>query len=172
MATNRLQREMENREITERPKQWMPPEVLPEPEMVVDKKTGELKKPRKKKPVDKNKLVARFKHLEEFAELSLKSVKPVDCIGVTDVWVYNSKTRKLGVYRGQYSNVMGIKANKWNGYTETTSVQKTLRKPEKQLSEFKALGKNQLNKWFESIKCAPQKLNGRGNEFTLILRST
>jgi len=36
MATNRLQREMENREITERPKQWMPPELLPEP----DKQAG------------------------------------------------------------------------------------------------------------------------------------
>ena len=32
MATNRLQREMENRELTERPKQWMPPELLPEPD--------------------------------------------------------------------------------------------------------------------------------------------
>jgi len=36
MATNRLKREMENREITERPKQWMPPELLPEP----DKQAG------------------------------------------------------------------------------------------------------------------------------------
>jgi hypothetical protein len=32
MATNRLQREMENREMAERPKQWMPPELLPEPD--------------------------------------------------------------------------------------------------------------------------------------------
>ena len=31
MATNRLQRELENRELQERPKQWMPPELLPEP---------------------------------------------------------------------------------------------------------------------------------------------
>ena len=36
MATNRLQREMENRELKERPKQWMPPELLPEP----DKQAG------------------------------------------------------------------------------------------------------------------------------------
>ena len=36
MATNRLKREMENREITERPKQWMPPELLHEP----DKQAG------------------------------------------------------------------------------------------------------------------------------------
>ena len=36
MATNRLDRELDNREITERPKQWMPAELLPEP----DKQAG------------------------------------------------------------------------------------------------------------------------------------
>lgn len=34
--TNRLTRELETREINERPKQWMPPELLPEP----DKQAG------------------------------------------------------------------------------------------------------------------------------------
>ena len=29
---NRLTRELETREIAERPKQWMPPELLPEPD--------------------------------------------------------------------------------------------------------------------------------------------
>jgi len=32
MATNRKPRELENRVLTERPKQWMPPELLPEPD--------------------------------------------------------------------------------------------------------------------------------------------
>lgn len=32
MATNRITREMEDREFSERPKQWMPPELLPEPD--------------------------------------------------------------------------------------------------------------------------------------------
>jgi len=32
MATNRLDRELENRTVQERPKQWMPPELLPEPD--------------------------------------------------------------------------------------------------------------------------------------------
>jgi hypothetical protein len=36
MAENRLTRELETREVTERPKQWMPPELLPEP----DKQAG------------------------------------------------------------------------------------------------------------------------------------
>ena len=32
MATNRIDREVQNRELSERPKQWMPPELLPEPD--------------------------------------------------------------------------------------------------------------------------------------------
>jgi len=36
MATNRVEREADNREFAERPKQWMPPELLPEP----DKQAG------------------------------------------------------------------------------------------------------------------------------------
>ena len=36
MAEKRLTREVENREFAERPKQWMPPELLPEP----DKQAG------------------------------------------------------------------------------------------------------------------------------------
>ena len=33
MATNRKPRELENRVMAERPKQWTPPELLPEPDM-------------------------------------------------------------------------------------------------------------------------------------------
>jgi hypothetical protein len=36
MAENRLTRELETREVTERPKQWMPADLLPEP----DKQAG------------------------------------------------------------------------------------------------------------------------------------
>jgi hypothetical protein len=36
MTTNKTTREMTNREVTERPKQWMPPDLLPEP----DKQAG------------------------------------------------------------------------------------------------------------------------------------
>ena len=32
MAEKRITRELDSREVTERPKQWMPPELLPEPD--------------------------------------------------------------------------------------------------------------------------------------------
>jgi hypothetical protein len=49
-------------------------------------------------------------------------------------------------------------------------VQKTLRKPEEQLKEFKAAGKVQLRKFLDDIKAVDIKLNGRINEEVILLR--
>jgi len=61
-------------------------EVFPEPEMVVDKKTGELKKPRKKKDVPKPKTA------------SLLSTMSLDTITIDDALKLMSLPRTLGDY--------------------------------------------------------------------------
>ena len=63
-------------------------EVLPEPEMVVDKKTGELKKPRKKKDAPKAKTA------------SLLSTMTLDTITIDDALQLMSLPRSLGEYEG------------------------------------------------------------------------
>ena len=63
-------------------------EVLPEPEMVVDKKTGELKKPRKKKDAPKAKTA------------SLLSTMNLDTITLDDALQLMSLPRSLGEYEG------------------------------------------------------------------------
>jgi hypothetical protein len=50
-------------------------------------------------------------------------------------------------------------------------VQKTLRKPEEQLKEFKAAGKVQLRKFLDDIRAVDIKLNGRINEDIILLRT-
>jgi hypothetical protein len=55
---------------------------------------------------------------------------------------------------------------------KSKSVQKTLRKPEEQLKEFKAAGKVQLRKFLDDIKAVDIKLNGRINEEVVLLQST
>ena len=63
-------------------------EILPEPEMVVDKKTGELKKPRKKKDAPKPKTA------------SLLSTMDLDTITFDDALKLLSLPRNLGQYQG------------------------------------------------------------------------
>ena len=51
-----------------------------------------------------------------------------------------------------------------------SSIQKTLRKPEKQLKEFMGSGKVKLRTFLSDIKAVDTKLKGRINANTVILK--
>ena len=126
---------------------------------------------RKKKPVDKSKLVRKFKYLAESKELKITSIKPVDCLNTSEVWVYNVRTRKLGVYRSEFPGSITIKGSQIIGINEATCVQKTLRKPLEQLAGFAKVHKNQTKKYFDGIRGTEVKLKPRSNEYLVILRA-
>ena len=128
------------------------------------------RKPRKTKAVSKDKLVAKLKFMKQDDKLKVVSVNPADIIGSKELWVFNTKTRKLGKYIAAEFTDLGIKGTTITGFDESKSVQKTLRKPEEQLKEFKAAGKVALRKFLEDIKAVDIKLNGRINEETLLLK--
>jgi hypothetical protein len=100
----------------------------------------------------------------------LVSINPEDIIGAKELWIYNVKTRKLGKYLAAEYQELGVKGTSITGFDANTSVQKTLRKPEDQLKEFKAAGKVALRKFLEDIKAVDIKLNGRINEDTVLLK--
>ena len=129
------------------------------------------KKPRAKKPTDKSKLVAKMKHLKQDDKLKLVSVNPQDIIGAKELWVFNTKTRKLGKYVAAEFQELSVKGTSITGFDTAKSVQKTLRKPEEQLKEFKAASKVQLRKFLDDIKAVDIKLNGRINEDTILVRT-
>jgi hypothetical protein len=128
------------------------------------------KKPRKTKAVSKDKLVAKLKYKKTDEPLKLVSVNPVDIVGAQELWIYNSKTRKLGKYVAEEFKELGIKGTTITGFSEMKSVQKTLRKPADQLKEFKAAGKVALRKFLEDINAVDTKMNGRINEETILLK--
>ena len=128
------------------------------------------KKPRAKKPTDKAKVVAKMKYLKQYDKLKLVSVSPQDIIGSQELWIFNTKTRKLGKYVAAEYQELGVKGTSLTGFDLNKSVQKTLRKPEEQLKEFKAAGKVQLRKFLDDIKAVDIKLNGRINEETILLK--
>ena len=129
------------------------------------------RKPRAKKSKPVEKIVEKLKFLKQDEKLKLVSIAPTDIVGAKELWIYNTKSRKLGKYIAGEFNDLGVKGTSITGFDEIKSVQKTLRKPEEQLKEFKNSGKVALRKFLDDIKAVDIKLNGRINEDTILLKT-
>jgi hypothetical protein len=123
--------------------------------------------PRKRKEVSPTKQVARMKFMREFAELNLKSVSPTNIIGSTEVWFYNTKYRRIGVYRAE-GTTLSVKGTTIVGFDIKESKAFTLRKPE---DFFKGLsmGKRALTNAMKTLRTKPSAPNGRINEETILI---
>jgi hypothetical protein len=126
--------------------------------------------PRKTKAKPVEKIIGKLKFLKQDDKLKLVSINPADIIGAKELWIFNTKTRKLGKYVATEFAELTVKGTSITNFDEIKSIQKTLRKPEEQLKEFKAAGKVQLRKFLEDIKAVDIKLNGRINEDTILLK--
>jgi hypothetical protein len=124
--------------------------------------------PRKRKPQSPTKLVSKMKFLREFTDLGLKSVKPETIIGSTEVWYYNTKYRRVGVYKGDGGNPLSVKGTTIIGFDVKESQQMTLRKPEEFFKGL-ALGKRALNNALKKLTTKPSVPNGRINEECILL---
>ena len=112
-----------------------------------------------------------MKYLAEDKLLKIASIRPVDIIGGTELWVYNSRTRKLGRYvADDYAKTLSVKGTTIIGHDETKSIQKTLRKPSEQLKQFMNLGKVHIRKYLDTVKTTETLMNGRINADTLLLK--
>jgi hypothetical protein len=138
------------------------------------------RKPRKKKAVDPEKMVSKLQFKKEDQTLQLQSVDPKEIVYAEALWVYNTKTRKLGKYvassldpRGMNRPGTGltIKGTSIKGFDEENSTQKTLRKPEEQLKEFISAGPKKVLELYDAIKTMGIKLNGRINSEVILLRA-
>lgn len=130
------------------------------------------RKPRKKKAVSADKLVAKLKYAKDFKELKLTSIRPTEIVGAEVLWVYNTKTKKLGKYCAEFGAQLSVKGSTILNYDEGQSLSKTLRKPEQKLPELLKAGKVPLRKFLEDIKATAIKLTGRINADTILLRVT
>jgi len=135
--------------------------------------------PRKSKPKSATKLVEKLKYLKTDPKFKLASTMPDEVIGATELWVFNVKTRKLGKYIasnvdpkgiGRDGTGLSVKGTTIIGFNEKLSIQKTLRKPEDQLKEFKTSGKVALRSFLDDIKTTDTMLNGRCNPDTILLK--
>jgi hypothetical protein len=140
-----------------------------------------LRKPRAKKAKPAEELVKKVKFKVSDDSLQITSVPPATMIGASAMVFYNTKTRKMGIYYAQNIDTTGVgragsglsaKGTSVIQFNETTSLQKTLRKPAEQLKKFKDC--NTLRK-FENffdkeVKTTAIKGNGRLSEDIVLLK--
>jgi hypothetical protein len=128
------------------------------------------RKPKAKKAVPAEKIVAKLKYKKADEPLKLVSINPADILGAKELWTYNTKSRKLGKYIASEFADLGVKGTSIINFDEHKSIQKTLRKPIDQLKEFKAAGKVALRKFLDDINAVDTKMNGRINEEIMLLK--
>jgi len=128
------------------------------------------RKPRKRKVKSADQLISKLNYAKDFAELKLTSVDPKTIIGASQLWVYNTKTRKLGVYNAADASGLNIKGSTIQNFAESKSVSKTLRKPAVTLPEVLKAGKVALRNVLTDIRAAESVLTGRINNDTILLR--
>ena len=129
------------------------------------------RKPRKRKAKSAEQLVSKINYAKDFAELKLVSVDPKTIVGANQLWVYNTKTRKLGCYNAEDAAGLSIKGSTLQNFAESKSIQKTLRKPAVTLPEVLKGGKVALRNVLTDIRAAEGVLTGRINNDTILLRT-
>ena len=135
--------------------------------------SGEAKatrKPRKRKAKTADQLLGKLNYLEESKEFKLKSVTPKQILGATQLWVFNVKTKALGVYHAEDASGFSVKGSTLQNFSEMKSVTKRLRKPEKVLSEVLNGGKVTLRNILGKVTTKESFLTGRLNKDTILLR--
>ena len=129
------------------------------------------RKPRKKKPVSVDKKVAKIKCAISDPTVGVVGEKAVNLVGANVAFVYNKKTRKLGVYIAQDSTGLDVKGTKIISFNQETSQAKTLRKPKEQLKNI-GNARTKALKYFENeVKTTNISLNGSMNDQIVIVKT-
>lgn len=122
---------------------------------------------RKRKPVPPARMTAKVKYMKEFIELNLKSINPASIIGTSEVWTYNTKERKISIYK-TLDEKISVKGTTILGFDVKSSSQFKLRKPDEFFKDL-VFGKRALNKIIKTLTTKPATPNGRINPDTIIL---
>jgi hypothetical protein len=142
--------------------------------IVAETNRGAEKKPTRKARKVKEKpasvVAAKVQYMKDFAELNLKSVLPEKIIGANQVWLYNTKTKLLGMYNADNAKGLTIKGTTIQNFNAETSIGKRLRKPEVTVKQVLDGGKIVLKKLLDGLSTKPSELTGRINSDTIIVR--
>lgn len=127
--------------------------------------------PRKHKQKPPEQIVKKVLFMERDPETGVSSLKPTELVGASEMWIFNTKTRKLGCYYASNGIGLSAKGTTVLQYDETKSTTKTIRKPKEQVHEFISKSPSEMHKYWDSIRAVPQPISPRLSRDTLILRA-
>lgn len=135
-------------------------------------KVSTPRKPRAKKEKNIDELVAKVNFQREYhdGDLHLHSIHPTRIIASMMLVVYNTKTRKLGMYFAKDDTGLSVKGTTIQGFNPDTSMSKTIRKPYEQLTPFITYGKRNTRLEFGKIAAVPKEMNGRIGGDTILIK--
>ena len=135
---------------------------------------GQFKKANRKPRATREKppaqQVKNLKYKVKDDEYGFESEKAVDIIGAQQVWVFNTKNRKLAVYTSDSVKGMSAKGSALQNWNPEKSMQKTLRNPKEQIADLLSSGKVKLRTFMDSIRAKQGEVNGRINIETVIIK--
>lgn len=132
-------------------------------------------KPRTRKAVPVEKIVAKLKFLKKFSsengDLKIESISPTKIHSASECFLYDTVKRKI-VYliADDYSKVFTVKGNTILGFDSTKSQVKTVRKPST-INELIKSGKPASRKFFTDLTTVGVAFSGRMNENIVILKA-
>ena len=139
--------------------------------LAIEGKANRNQTPRVKKAVSKDKLVSKLKYKLIDDTYNIVSINTIDIIGAQSLWVFDTKTRKLGQYVASDKIGLSVRGTSIIGFDPDKSIQKTLRKPVEILPTIKAANKAALRVLLDDISTTDIKLTGRISETVVILRA-
>lgn len=127
------------------------------------------RKPRARKVKPAAVVAKNIQCMREFPELGLKSIAPEKIIGATELWVYNTATRKLIWFKAADSNYLGVSGMSITNYDVQGSEVKTLRKPEEFFKKLTSTGKRAMANAWKAINAKTSSPRSRINETMILL---
>lgn len=129
------------------------------------------RKPRKKKSIDKSKLVTGFQYLKHDSESNFVSIDPMRIFESDMVILYNKKYGTVTRLFASEGKKFEIKGTTIYNVDETKSETKRLGRKKDLLTSLNSEGKRYINNQWKMLKATNAPLQKRGNADTILLRA-
>jgi hypothetical protein len=127
------------------------------------------RKPRVKKAKSPIRLTEKMVYMPDFPDLKLTSIPASKIIGASELWVYNTASRKLIVYQAIDKDGLGVSGGSITNYDVNTSETKTIRNPEKFFDKWTPGGKRAMANMWKAIRAKVSKPRARINKDMILL---